>query len=125
MSTVYEQVLEKARIQDPEAVDRLEHQSRSNAHRYHAYIAYESGELGKASWFLRKSLRSSWRTFLRDPRSWLMGLALTAKAILPERIHYSLFRRFSVAREILFKGGRLSAETVEGVGPGRASSGRG
>ena len=106
MSFAYERVLEKARIVDAEAVDRLEHRSRSNKYRYLAYIAWESGELGKSAWFLRKSMRSSRRTFMLDPRSWLMGLALTSKAILPERINDALFRYFLLAREIIFKSRR-------------------
>jgi len=103
MSIAYDQVLEKARVDDPEAVDRLESESRRNKYRYHAFIACETGELGRAAWLLRKSLNASRRTFLLDPRSWLIGLALTSKAILPDRIHNALFRYFNFTREILFK----------------------
>jgi hypothetical protein len=103
MTLAYEQVLQKARVADPEAVRRLEPRSRCHWHRYHAYIAYESGELGTALRFLLLSARASWHTFLFDLRSWLIASAVLSKWVLPERAHGCLARRAGALRELLFQ----------------------
>lgn len=103
MREANKQVMIKAREADGETVAKVEHLSRLNRYRYHAFIAYESGELDGAIWLLKRGLNCSRMAFLMDPRSWMLGLAIFSKAIFPERLHLALFQFFSRARETLFR----------------------
>ena len=103
MRTAYEQVMAKARIEDLETVERVEQVSRSNKYRYHAFLAYEAGELMRACGLLRESLRASIPTFLLNSRSWLLGAAVMSKAALPGAVHRWLVRSFGAIGLSLFR----------------------
>ena len=103
MRKAYEQVMKKIRIGASEAVEQVEHLSRCNKYRYHAYIAYEAGELNRAWELLRESMDASRKTFLLDARSWLLACAIISRTLLPLEIHLAIFRWFVTTRLLLFK----------------------
>ena len=53
MRAAYEQVMDKARLHDRAAVDSVDDLSRCNKYRYHAFVAYEAGDLLTACRLLR------------------------------------------------------------------------
>ena len=94
MQSAYELVLNRARQEDPETVQRAELLSRCNKNRYHAFLAYEAGETKEARRLLADSLKCARWDFLLTTRSWLLGCAIFSKSYLPPGIHNSIERFF-------------------------------
>ena len=103
MRDAYERVLEKARRLDAGAVTRVEHLSRSDRSRFHAFVAYESGELADALRLLGQSITAAPSKALCDARTWLLGAAILCKAALPTAVHARLERFFFAAQHHLLK----------------------
>ncbi len=102
MQSAYELVFSKARHEDPETVQRVEQLSRCHKNRYHAFIAYEAGELKEARRLLMESMKCSPWTFILTTRSRLLGFAIFSKSYLPAGIHSSMERFFTRIRRNLY-----------------------
>ncbi len=102
MQNAYELVLSKARHEDPETVQRVERLSRCHKNRYHAFLAYEAGELEEARWLLTESMKCSPWAFILRIQSWLLGFAILSKSYLPAGIHSSMERFFTRIRRNLY-----------------------
>ena len=94
MEKSYELILAKARLIAPNVSRGLERRSRFNANRYHAYIAYEEGDLKAARWQLLRSFMSAPVSFLLTTRSWLLALGMASKSFLPNSMHSKLVAVF-------------------------------
>ena len=94
MEKSYELILAKARLIAPNVSRGLERRSRCNANRYHAYIAYEEGDLKAARRQLLRSFMSAPVSFLLTTRSWLLALGISSKSCLPNSMHSKLVAVF-------------------------------
>jgi len=103
MAKAYELVLEKARLIDPEVIQQTERLSRCNASRYHAFIAYETGDLKVARALLMKSFIAAPGPFILKQRSWLLAFGITSKSCLPERFHSALGASYIYLRKAFCK----------------------
>ena len=87
MEKAHERVLDKARLIDPEAVQKVGRFSQCNKYRYHAFIAYEAGNLRMARRFMLKSLQAAPSIFITTQRSWVLVVGIVSKSCLPKRLH--------------------------------------
>ena len=85
MEQCWRQLIEKHRQLNPEIVNAIEPQSRSNLCRYLAAIAYEGGDIKLGLQYIKKSLSSDPLLFLRTWRSYMVVAALLAKGLFNRR----------------------------------------
>ena len=98
MEKSYELILAKARLIAPNISRGSERRSRCNACRYHAYIAYEEGDLKAARSRLLRSFTSAPITFSLTTRSWLLAFGIASKSCLPNPMHSKLVAAFLFLR---------------------------
>lgn len=78
---------------NPAEFERSRAVAASNWFRYLSFLAYESGDKRDALALLGSSVRSSGRVALRNPRTWLLAMAISSSVILPASLHGRLQRR--------------------------------
>lgn len=92
MEQSWRTLIEKMRRLAPVDVGEVEMQARSHLYRYLAYIAYENGQYSESGSLLRTSLKRNLNHSLWDRRMWLLATALTARLVLPPKVHEKLDR---------------------------------
>jgi hypothetical protein len=99
MADGWEQMLAKLHRLAPEEVGPIAAKASANWYRYLSYLAYEQGSTGTAGRLWAMGLRQAPGTFVRFQASWMLGLAILSRLLLPSPAHAWLEAK---ARRILY-----------------------